>query len=99
VARLSTPGFFGEMALLTGEPRTASVLALCDTTVVSMERHDFADLFEHHPELAALLADVLARRRQGLAEALAEACKPGSPPAHESSQLLDRLRHIFRQLT
>ena len=99
VARLGPRGFFGEMAVLTGEPRTASVVALTDTTLVGMARSDFAELFTRDPPLAQALTAVLAQRRQGLADAITAAKATRSPPAPESSQLLDRLWQIFRQLT
>ena len=38
VARIQPGGYFGEMSLLTGEPRTATVLAVGDVDVIEIER-------------------------------------------------------------
>ena len=37
VATIEAGGYFGEMSLLTGEPRTATVLAVGDTTVLELD--------------------------------------------------------------
>ena len=66
LADLGPGQMFGEMALLTGQPRTASVLALEDTTCAVLERADFEQALVAHPELASALTRMLAER---LAEA------------------------------
>ncbi len=44
VARLGAGDFFGEMALLTGEDRTATVIALVDTYLFELTQADIAPL-------------------------------------------------------
>ena len=39
---LAAGDFFGEMSLLTGEPRSASVIAEDDTEVIRLTKQDFA---------------------------------------------------------
>ena len=63
LARLRPGDYFGEMAVLTGEPRSASVVALGDVTLVTMDREAFAELFAREPNAAHALAEVLAQRR------------------------------------
>ncbi|MEL6361539.1 MAG: patatin-like phospholipase family protein [Pseudomonadota bacterium] len=54
----------GEMALLSGEPHSASVYTLRDTEVLCLEREAFTDLFEEHADFASGLArTILARTR------------------------------------
>jgi CRP-like cAMP-binding protein len=57
----------GEMALLTGEKRTATVRSVGETVVYEIGRELYAPLLAAHPEwleeLAALMAERLARRR------------------------------------
>ncbi len=53
---------FGEMALLTNKPRTASVIALESTSCAVLERTDFERLIRAHPEIALGLAQVMADR-------------------------------------
>jgi CRP-like cAMP-binding protein len=50
--RLGPGEFFGEMAVLTGEPRSATVTASRDTTLVAIGREAFGELFEKAPEAA-----------------------------------------------
>jgi len=51
VARLGPGQYFGEIALLTGVRRTATIRATVDTTVLSMARQHFSTLVEHMPDL------------------------------------------------
>jgi len=59
---LSRPAFFGEMALMTGEPRTATVRARTDTELLELNREGFTELFKTHPETAARMSEVIALR-------------------------------------
>jgi len=62
VARLEAGDFFGEMALLTGEPRRASVIAHLPVRCFRLRREDFDALVRARPELIDDLAGILARR-------------------------------------
>jgi len=62
--------FTGEMALMTGEPRTASVRATTDVEVIEMDREGFTRLFKEHPQVAAGIGDIIAVRNQKRLEAL-----------------------------
>ncbi len=53
---------FGEMALLTGKPRTASVTSLQPTTCAVLEQADFHDLLMKYPKIGLALTTVLAER-------------------------------------
>jgi small-conductance mechanosensitive channel/CRP-like cAMP-binding protein len=64
------PGdFIGEMGLLTGEPRTATVVAVGETGCYRLDREGFRDVLASRPELAESIAALLASRRVELAEA------------------------------
>jgi CRP-like cAMP-binding protein len=63
--RLGGGDFCGELGLLDGSPRSASVTALTDVVAVKLPRKEFLDLVDHRPEIArALLADLAARVRR-----------------------------------
>jgi type IV pilus assembly protein PilB len=53
---------FGEMSLLTGKPRTASVSALQPTTCAVLEQKDFQELFLQYPKMGLALTTILAER-------------------------------------
>ena len=63
VARLSGGSFFGEMGLLTGEPRTASVVALTDVECYRLDKSVFQEVLQARPGLAEQVAALLAERR------------------------------------
>jgi branched-chain amino acid transport system substrate-binding protein len=63
VARLGQGECFGEVALLTGEQRTADVLAeVTGTTVLKLSRDRFSQLMNQHNDLAQRMARLLAER-------------------------------------
>ncbi|MBS2030131.1 MAG: mechanosensitive ion channel family protein [Deltaproteobacteria bacterium] len=95
VARLRRGEFFGEMSLLTGEPRSATVLAATDATLVTMHRGAFAEVLAQHNTVAGELAEILARRRAHLAEAKAGADDTQNQRA-ESKRIFGRLRELFK---
>ncbi|HTL06198.1 MAG TPA: Crp/Fnr family transcriptional regulator [Gemmatimonadales bacterium] len=57
------PGsFFGEMALVDDEPRSAHVIAMEDTTILQLRREDFRNRLKAAPELGIALLRELSRR-------------------------------------
>jgi type IV pilus assembly protein PilB len=62
LAELGEGQMFGEMALLTRKPRTASVITLEPTTCAVLEQSEFDRLLEEHPRLAVTMMSVLAER-------------------------------------
>ncbi len=69
IAGLSGPNVFGEMSLLTGEPRSATVKAITDVECFRLDKGVVATLLERRPELAQQLAELLAKRRVALTAA------------------------------
>jgi CRP-like cAMP-binding protein len=57
------PGdFFGEMALLDREPRSASIKTTLRCVLLALSRKDFVDLLRRNPDIAMELIRVLSRR-------------------------------------
>ncbi len=54
--------YIGEMSLITGAPRTASVRANGDVLLLSMSRTQLLDLLQRHPQLASDMVSVLSHR-------------------------------------
>jgi CPA1 family monovalent cation:H+ antiporter len=65
VATVPEGSGFGEFALLTGEPRTATVRALVPCDMLSIDRVDFLDLLSAHPLLVKSFATMIAQRILG----------------------------------
>jgi CRP/FNR family transcriptional regulator len=73
LATLGAGEFFGELALLDGEPHSASVIAMEPTEVLVLGRDDFEPLLASHPDLQRALMAGLShelRRLTGHVEAL-----------------------------
>ncbi len=71
VATLERGDFFGEMSLLTGEPRKASVRVLEDATAVKLEKATFSAILMANPSICDQIGEIVAKRRQKLDEKLA----------------------------
>ena len=65
LAMLGPSEFFGEMALLDGQGRSANVMALEDTTLVTLSRRDFLDVLGQYPSISIqLLREMTSRLRK-----------------------------------
>ena len=62
LAMLNEGEFFGEMSLLDGESRSANVIALEKTKVLTLDRNDFIAVVNDYPQIAVQLLKELARR-------------------------------------
>ncbi|MGH6662423.1 MAG: cyclic nucleotide-gated ion channel [Rhodospirillales bacterium] len=60
--RLGTGGFFGEIALITGEPRSATAVATKETQLLALDIADFRQLTARRPELAQVVTEEGLRR-------------------------------------
>jgi CRP-like cAMP-binding protein len=61
LAKLTDGSFFGDMALLDEDPRSASVIALVDSDIMGFFRPDFLDLIYRKPKLGIKVLLALAR--------------------------------------
>ena len=92
VATIEAGGYFGEMSLLTGEPRTATVLALGDTTVLELDADVFRRLGAVDPHAVEQVALAAASRRVELDQARSAATTGGS---EAPASLLTRMRRFL----
>ena len=58
---MTAGGYFGELAALDGDPRSASVMALTDCLIAALPQERFLPLLEKHPSIALKVMKVLAR--------------------------------------
>ena len=59
---LNPSDFFGEMALLDGMSRSANVIALEESKLFIIQRKDFLNLLEQHPEVSITLLQEITQR-------------------------------------
>jgi small-conductance mechanosensitive channel/CRP-like cAMP-binding protein len=97
VATMGDGEVFGEMSLLTGEPRAASVYALTDVECWRLDRDAFKLILAERPDVATPIAALLAERRvqlQAVREGL-DAESHNKRVMEEQSRLLDKMRQFF----
>jgi ATP-binding cassette subfamily B protein len=77
VSSLGEGDYFGESALLTGEPRAATVRTTVPSDLYSLEREDFVSLLQGHPDIRRSVEETLAARRGALETLMAKMSGPG----------------------
>jgi small-conductance mechanosensitive channel/CRP-like cAMP-binding protein len=97
VAVLKAPSFFGEMALMTGQPREATVVALTEVECLRVDKADFQEILQRRPAIANRISEILAARRVEL-----DAAREGlDPDAHsqrlsrENVRILSSIKQFF----
>jgi CRP-like cAMP-binding protein len=98
LATLGKGECFGEMSLVTGDPRNATVRAQGDILVLEIRKNDFSPLMTQNPELAERLGELLEKRKIQRTESLdraAESGSAGAPVDPASSSLANRIRKFF----
>ena len=97
LAILGAGDVFGEMSLLTGEPRSASVTSRGNLKVVSVSKAALEPLLKANGTLAGRFAELAVLRREGLtrAEATTAADEKKSRIAAAATGVLARIRTFF----
>jgi small-conductance mechanosensitive channel/CRP-like cAMP-binding protein len=67
VARLAAPNVFGEMGVMTGERRSASVMASTEVECYRIDKDVFKSVLRNRPDMVDNISQVMARRRVELA--------------------------------
>jgi small-conductance mechanosensitive channel/CRP-like cAMP-binding protein len=93
VGQLGPGDAFGEMALLTGEPRTATVKAKTAASLYRIDKDALAPLLKLHPGLAVELSRLVAGRRSINEAMLASSARPAAP--EDQTSVLVRIARYF----
>jgi CRP-like cAMP-binding protein len=91
VATIDGGGYFGEMSLLTGDPRTATVTAEGDCVLLEVAASDFRDYVQSHPDVLDHLAAAAESRRRELDDS--RAAEARTPQTRRS--LLQKMQAFF----
>jgi|GEM_PF-554155 len=95
------PGqYFGEMALLTGEPRSATIKALEDTELLVLEKDDLRTIIQDNPQAEEVISRVLAKRQLRTQKAQQEceeekSCTDEKAAARSIGERLDKISEQF----
>lgn len=94
----SPENFFGEIALLTGAKRNASIRAVTDVDVWEIGHDAFSKLFRARPEAGTAIAEVAGRRTSETSQATAATISPSAQDeeaARHQAAILIAMRRIF----
>src|SRR5947199_234407 len=97
VATLDSGDCFGEMSLLTGERRSATIRAKGDCYVMEISKPVMAQIIHESPDCLRQLSEILARRRMETEGVLKEAAGSEEDEAKEReyrATFLNRLQHV-----
>jgi small-conductance mechanosensitive channel/CRP-like cAMP-binding protein len=97
VARLGAGKFFGEMSLMTGEERKATVRAATECTLLVVDHDAFHDTLAAHPEIIERMSEILAQRQAELEETVQSSRDRKSmlPMSDRSNRLISQIRGFF----
>jgi small-conductance mechanosensitive channel len=97
VSRLAAGKFFGEMAMITGERRKATVKAVAETELLVLKRAIFEEILHKAPEVAEALSVVLAERQVELAhhEDAISQDEAKKEVLRESNVLFKKIKKLF----
>ena len=97
IARMSDGSFFGEMSLMTGEPRSATVVALTDVDCYRLDAREFQELVKRRPDVAKPIAQMLAERRarRTAVDHELDAEARARKMAEDESDLLSKMKSFF----
>lgn len=92
IATIDSSEFFGEMSLLTGEPITATVRAMIDTSIIIIDKENFSNILNDNPAISVQLGEILAKRQKELAEEAGRIV--ADTPS--SSNMIAKIKTFFR---
>lgn len=96
IARLTTGDFFGEMSLMTGETRRATVVALGDVQAVRVDKDSFREVLAENSAVVEEISRVLALRQTALdGRAASMPAEPQEAIKRRSAALVDVIRRFF----
>ncbi len=96
ITRLQAGSFFGEMGLMTGAPRSATVVAATDVECYRLDKASFEDVLHRRQELAGHISRILAERLRQNEAMRNEAPKTPAENAGRGGQILERIREFFK---
>jgi CRP-like cAMP-binding protein len=91
LAVLEAGDYFGEMSLMTGAPRSATVAAAVETALLEVSKEAFRHILAAQPDLVERLAAALQVRQSERAQAIAAVEQTSS----ESQDIFRSIREFF----
>lgn len=93
VGALAAGEVFGEMGMLTGEPRRATVTARTDVTCYRLDKPAFGAILRGRPDIAEAISRILSTRESELRDRTPSAGRAAQAAPHRD--MLERVRDFF----
>ncbi len=95
---LKEGNFFGEISVLTGEPRTASITAITDVELLVLDKEDFEQVIKKHPDIDTRISEKIASRQQHSFEQMEIAQKSAISEKEAKEKAQKRVQSLSHQL-
>jgi small-conductance mechanosensitive channel/CRP-like cAMP-binding protein len=96
LAELDAPDYFGEMGLLTGQARTANVIATGDVLCYRLDKLGFDEILKARPDLVQALSEVVAARQAANDKTLELSAEARARQTRtRAAELMGRIRDFF----
>lgn len=95
VAEVGVSEVIGEMSLMTGDPRRATITALSDMVCYELSKTEFEDTLKQRPELMDMFANLLTMRNQSLTKQRDNMQNVQTYNYDERKLILQRIRNWF----
>lgn len=95
LSELGPGSVFGEMGLMTGEPRATTVIATSDVDCYRLDKESFSQIIKTRPELAEGFSHILAKRRADIDLALGHINADMRAKQNSQQDILGKIRNFF----
>lgn len=94
LSAIQAPSFFGEMGMMTGAPRSATVIAKTDVECYRLDKQAFESIIQSRPSIAEEITHVLVARQTELHSAQ-DGISAEQRATAQHSEILARVKHFF----
>jgi CRP-like cAMP-binding protein len=95
LTHLGKGNIFGEMSLLTGEARSANIIALTDCEFLVLDKKGFQDILTANPTIARALSEILAKRKLELDQEIARGKQKEKMIEESCQSILEKIKAFF----
>lgn len=93
--RIGAGHIFGEMSLMTGEPRSASLIALTNIVIFEIKKDHIAEIIKDDPEIVLLFRDGLLRSTLATSAIKTDTIIANSEKERRSLLLLEKIKQFY----
>ncbi len=96
IAHLGSGDYFGEMALLTGEPRSATIITTEPSEMFVLNKSDFDEILARYPSISISMGKIMSHRLRETLQKAAHRGKAAAKPALRGSLSVHPLENLLK---